>query len=71
MGRPFGSRGAKTKTPAGLRDRQGRARKWPLTDLLRKFPVICLEFLVLQKNFPDSLLREFAEKSLRHSGFLL
>jgi hypothetical protein len=35
-----------------------------------KFPVIRLEFPVLQKNFPDSLLREFAKKSLRHSGFL-
>ena len=29
----------------------------------RKFPVIRLEFPILQKNFPDSLLREFAEKS--------
>jgi hypothetical protein len=37
----------------------------------RKFPVIRLEFPVLPRNFPDSLLREFAEKSLWHSGFLL
>jgi hypothetical protein len=40
-------------------------------DLPRKFPVIPLEFPVLQRNFPDSLLREFAKKSLRHSAFLL
>jgi hypothetical protein len=47
--------------------------KWELTDLqiCWKIPVIRLEFPVLRKNFPDSLLREFAEKSLRHSGFLL
>jgi hypothetical protein len=37
----------------------------------KKFPVIRLKFPVLQKKFPDNLLREFAEKSLRHSGFLL
>jgi hypothetical protein len=35
-----------------------------------KFPAIRLEFPVRRKNFPDNLLREFAEKSLQHSGFL-
>jgi hypothetical protein len=37
----------------------------------RKIPVIDLEFPVLQKKFPDSLLRELFERSLQQSGFLL
>ena len=54
-----------------VRHQASGARKSTLTDLLREFPVICLEFPVLQKNFPDSLHRELFEKSLRHSGFML
>jgi hypothetical protein len=33
--------------------------------ICRKIPVIRLEFSVLRKNFPDGLLGDFAEKSLR------
>ncbi|MGB6436633.1 MAG: hypothetical protein WBF59_21725, partial [Bradyrhizobium sp.] len=35
-----------------------------------EIPVVRLKFPVLRKNFPDILLRESAEKSLQHSGFM-
>jgi hypothetical protein len=61
------SRLRRVRFTPGKADEVGRF----LIDLPRKFPVIRLEFPVLRKNFPDSLLREFAEKSPQHSGFML
>jgi hypothetical protein len=44
---------------------------WASVSEAVKIPCYPLRIPVLRKNFPDSLLWEFAEKCQRHSGFLL
>jgi hypothetical protein len=39
--------------------------------ICRQIPVVRLELPVPRKNFPDSLLRECAERSLWNRGFML
>ena len=49
----------------------GRVRGNGRLQIAREIPDARLEFPALQRNFADSLLREFAEETLWRSGFLL
>src|SRR6267378_4457579 len=77
LSRPPGARTRQTTTTSECGAKQSFAPKSGLTTfatgviLQAKFPVTGQKLPVLQNIFPVNLRREFHEKSLRRSGFLL